>query len=441
MNFTLPQKIIIGVVAAVILFFVAGYLGLIPGFLKDQTPNPPQIDLEVWGIESRDVFNNSVNAYRNFRTNVDVNYKQINPAEYESELINAFAAGKGPDVFEIHNTWLPKHYDKMSPVTDAQFTLASLREKFPTVVEQDFAPNKVIFALPLYIDTLAFYYNYDIFDSAGIAKPPVTWEEFQNLIPKLRRLDKSGNFTRYPAAIGGSFTSMDTASDLLSLFMLQNGTTMTDYNFTRAAFADRYYISEENQFPGFNALNFYTKFANKKGIYYSWDGKANALESFSQGKTVMMFDYYGRKKVVESMNPYLKFRVGPMMQLKKDDIDVNYPSYLGLGVSKESKIPEWAWDFSIYITTDEGSSNQYLEAANHPPALRSLINNYLADPELGFLAKQALSARSWPQIDNNFINQVFSDMIDNVNQGKLDTATAIEQAASQVTDLMEKRAQ
>jgi ABC-type glycerol-3-phosphate transport system substrate-binding protein len=44
--------------------------------------------------------------------------------------------------------------------------------------------------MPLYVDTLVTLYNKNMFDAAGIAQVPRTWQEFEALIPQLRITDQ-----------------------------------------------------------------------------------------------------------------------------------------------------------------------------------------------------------------------------------------------------------
>ena len=72
--------------------------------------------------------------------------------------------------------------------------------------------------------------------------------------------------------------------------------------------------------------------------------------------------------------------------------------------------------------------------------MRGLISEYAAGkPDLAIFANQALTARSWPEVDNAAIDSIFSGMIANVLANRLPTARALSEAASQVTDLMQKR--
>jgi len=171
MQLTRSQLIIAGSALFIILFIIGVATGLIPGLRRIQE-RAPEVTLTVWSVDSRVLFNDNLLGYTALRPNVRVNFEEINPATYEQDLINALAAGRGPDIVMFHNSWLPKHYNKLVPAKDEQLTLTSLRETFPEVVEQNFAPDGQIFALPLYIDTLALLYNRDAFDRTGIALPP-----------------------------------------------------------------------------------------------------------------------------------------------------------------------------------------------------------------------------------------------------------------------------
>ena len=54
-------------------------------------------------------------------------------------------------------------------------------------------------------------------------------------------------------------------------------------------------------------------------------------------------------------------------------------------------------------------------------------------------AKQALTARSWPQVDNVFVEQAFSQMIQDVLSGQLTVREALEKAQSAITARMQGR--
>ncbi|MEE8131629.1 MAG: extracellular solute-binding protein [Candidatus Paceibacterota bacterium] len=385
-----------------------------------------QIELTFWGIEDYKNFQSSLESYMQFRPEVRINYRQINANSYENNLINALAAGRGPDILMLHNTWLPKHFDKIVAANESQIPLANFRQMFPTVAEQDLTSNGIIYSLPLYIDTLAFLYNKDAFDAKAVALPPTQWYEFQNLIPRLRTKNQANQIAHAAAAIGGSEKSISKATDLLSLLMLQFDTQMINQQYSQADFGDR----------GLEALNFYVQFANPAGPFYTWnDNFQYSIDAFSQGTVDMIFNYAEAIPQIKAKNPFLNLGTALMLQFNLSQ-PINYANYWGLAVSNKSQSPAWAWDFILFLTTNSESSLEYLESSGHPPALRTLVNQYLNDPDLGVFAQQALTARSWYQPDSTAVKQIFSDMIESILNGRLVSNKALEQAENEISSLM-----
>ena len=324
------------------------------------------------------------------------------------------------------------HRDLLPVVAPAleQPALRFRRHIFAAVVEQDFAPDGTIFALPLYIDTLALFYNQDVFDNKSISLPPTTWKDFENIVPRLRVLDKLGRIEKPAAAIGGTNKSINRATDLLNLVMLQSGTKMVADDFSQAAF---------NSDEGRESLNFYTKFANPTNPLHTWnDSLAYSLDSFAAGETAMMFNYSHQIAFLKEKNPFLNFRVAPMLQPEKRTQDVNFSNYWGIAASSKTPYRFAAQDFILFMTTDPAVSRGYLQLTGKPPALRGLINEYLNNQELGVFAKQALTARSWPQIDNVAVENILNGMVEDVISGRTPAEKALLEAQNEVSQLMRR---
>ncbi|MDP3956664.1 MAG: extracellular solute-binding protein, partial [bacterium] len=257
---TRSRIIMLGAAALVVILLVALFTGVIPGLRPRQGTLPP-VKLTVWGVfDSQQVFTDLVNLYRETRSNVDISYRQFDPNTYEADLINALAAGTGPDIFMFQNTWLPKHIDKITAVSSTTLPYVTFRDAFPQVVSEQFAPNQIIYASPLYLDTLALFYNKDMFDKNSIALPPRTWMEFTADVNRLKEVNPTtGEILRAGAAIGGSNQSINRGTDILNLLMLQAGTQMVDSNFLNATLTQ---TAGNGVQAGLNSLNYYTSFAN-----------------------------------------------------------------------------------------------------------------------------------------------------------------------------------
>lgn len=393
---------------------------------------PSAKPLQVWGVFDEEApFQEFLN-----KGGAVTAYQKFDAATYESELINALAAGQGPDIFMFHGSWLPKHLDKIIPLSASALPLEKFRGLFPRVVEQDFAPDGVIYALPLYLDTLALFYNKDIFEQEGIALPPKNWTEFQNAVRQTRKIEAATNkIIRAGAAIGGSNKSINRGSDILSNLMLQTGTKMTNDDFSGAIFA-----ADESGVAGLKALNFYIQFSNPASPYYTWNESfLNSLDAFSQSSAAMMLNYAYQIPLLKERNPFLNFGVAPLPQSTQSAKDVNFANYWGLAVSGKSANPGAAWGAILSLTTNPAVNRQYAEAFIKPPALLELIQENISNPQFGVFSRQALNARSWPQIDNVKVEEIFSGMIENILSGRLSAEDALTSAQDRVTELMRRR--
>lgn len=427
MKFTEKQiLIILGGAAFLIILIVIVFFNL------RSSSNTQPVKLTVWGIEDGAPFAKIAESYKKLHSNVDIAYAKIDENNYENTLVEALAAGRGPDIFIMENRALPRSKDRLTPVAPAQFGLLRLRSLFPTVVEQDFVSGGQIYALPLYIDTMAMLCNKDIFDQAGVVFPPKTWNEFQGLISQLRKIGSNGQIERAAAAIGGSGDTVDSGADLIHLLMLQNGAQMVSPDFNYATFNTG---GIENW--GLNAFNFYLQFANVGSPYYTWnDGQPNSIDSFAAGNTAIIFDYHSVLNSIKKKSPFLNVCAAPMPQPESNSPARSYARYNGLAVSQQSRSAGWAWDFVIYLTTSPNNEKIYLEAADMPPALLSMIQEKLNDPNMSVFARQALTARSWYQVDDLKIRDIFDQAIKNVLIGRASSRDALSQSQDQISQLM-----
>ncbi|PIT93376.1 MAG: hypothetical protein COU06_00185 [Candidatus Harrisonbacteria bacterium CG10_big_fil_rev_8_21_14_0_10_38_8] len=387
-------------------------------------------NLEVWGVfDSEKAINDSLIAdFVKANPDVAIIYKQKNPLTYEEELVNALASGTGPDIFMVKNTWIPKHGNKLIPLGFDNLPIERVRSLFPKVVESDFVRGDGTYALPLYIDTLTMFYNQDLFDKAGIAEPPATWEELTADLRKLTLFNQRGGIVTAGVAIGGSEKNINKAVDLLYLIMLQNKTPMITGN--RADFA---------RGGGEEAVNFYTQFTRSNSSFYTWDPTLHySIDSFAQGDVGIIFNYGYQLFNIRQKNPFLRIGISPMIQ--KDYLKpVNYADYWGLGVSRSSSNPSVSWQFILESTTNQDVSTKYLNAAQRLPALRSVISAIPEDTEIGIFTRQALTAVSWPQVDPTENDLIFSDMIDNIVNGRATVKQALNQAETQINSLIIRR--
>ncbi len=432
---TRGQIIMVSAVVVIVLLLASVFFGILPG---SRSTKPPQATLEFWGLfDSSSVWQPVFDAYRKNNSNVYFNYTQMNPDTYEQDLIEALASGKTPDIIMFRSSWLPKHGNKVSPLPETLMTLRNFQETFPDVATVDFVSQNKIYALPVWTDVLAMFYNKDLFNTANVATPPKTWDDFIKTIQKLSDKDKFGNLTKSGAAIGTA-NNVNNAADILSLLMLQAGAKMISNDGKETAFDKSTTVGSSTYKPGESALRFYTDFANPKSSAYTWNDKLpNSFDAFTSGQTAIIFDYAVNISRIKQKAPNLRLGIALTPQLADATKTVNYADFWGYSVPLVSQNKDAAWNFLVFLTTKD--MNKYFSnIVSRPGSRRDVIGEGQADPNIGVFSEEMLAATNWYRVDPPAIDNIFKDMINSVVLGNAKPADAIFDAAAKVTSLMRK---
>ena len=456
---------------------------------KKQVPNY-EARLEIWGLfDDSDTMAKAISEYKKRNPLVKgIEYKKMTVDSYENDLRDALAAGKGPDIFLIHDTWMTKHQDKMAPAPDQVVNAKMMQDLFVDVVSQDFVKESKVYAVPLSVDSLALYFNKDLLNQAGLSAPPRTWAEFDEAVTRLTKIDSFGNIVQSGTAMGASSDAsagdgkINRATDILTAIMMQAGTQMYDPKTNLATFAEftSASLSGNNPIsPGQAALAYYTKFSNRSNKEYSWNSMMhNSVDSFIEGQTAMTLNYSWLIPKIQSKAPKMNLGISALPQnIDKSGkgVNLNFANYWGYAVSKnktaqtdstsgnsgktpatnDQRIAE-AWSFIRYLTmppvasldlpkpaatkesADYDPAAEYAITQKKPAARRDLVGTQRNDLTLAPFAEGNIIAKSWPQPDNLGVEKIFNDMVDEVALKNADPNKAIENAQKSVNLLIKR---
>lgn len=272
-----------------------------------QPAKPSSSTITVWdSFDSEEDFTDIFSQFLAENKDLTIKFVKKDPAKFEEDSINAFAAGSGPDVWIIPNNWLAKHHDKIVTLTEKKLDPKGKKnnaEIFQTTyldaVNEDCVISDQVYCLPLFMDSLALFYNSELFSTklSDYARahqsldittvrqlfnnPPKTWEDLTNVIKYYGQ-----------GAIGlGGARNITRASDILTTLMLQEGAQMTTDDKTAALFQTPANKFSDLAYPGTKALSFYTSFANKNDSHYTWDESQKDYDAFTSGKIAMYLDW------------------------------------------------------------------------------------------------------------------------------------------------------
>ena len=439
------KKLFLFIFIALVVILVMAGLGCkktTPTPTPGPTPGPtpqPSANLSFWGLwDDSSVFQPLIDEYRKINPNVTVTYKKWEYSEYEDMVTESLAAGRGPDIWMIHNTWLEKHKEKLSPMPDSLKVLPDFEKNFVDVVADDFVDKSEIYGVALSVDTLALYWNEDLLKSAHYTSPPQNWEEFKEYTEKLTKFDEMGNIIQSGAALGCA-RNVNRTADILGLLMLQNGTQMINEERTQATFNQEVTEQTGEGFnPGKEALIFYTDFANPKKKVYTWNPTlSHSIDAFIDEKVALMFSYSYHRPTIEARAPKLNYSIAPVPQIEGTPKEVNFANYWGIVVSNQSQAKEVAWDFLKFLSSKDMVA-KYCEATGRPASRYDVIEEQQQDPKLSVFANQTLTAKSWFRGKNlSQTEGIIIDMIEKVVLGEQKAEEAIDWAAAQVTTLLQ----
>lgn len=433
MNLSRNQVIIVGIVLAVVLFFVLGFMGIIPGIVTNNgstDPNFPTtpIKLTIWGIgDSSTSFDAAIAGFKATYKNVDITYTKFDsPDTYLKSLLNALAERKGPDIFMVNSSWIYEHWGKMYPAPATIITPQMMTQLYPDVVSKDFTLSGNIYALPLYLDSLALIYNKDIFNDKAIIDPPQTWDDVLADVLKTRQLDENKKIQLAGISLGTSKNIRD-VSDILLALSIQSGAPINPQGGVGVQFDANVQ----------NSLAFYLQFSDPINTYYTWnEGFGDNLSEFASGDLAMLLGYYKDYQEIKNKNAFVNMGVAQLPQLK--DVSAyqkaNVSDYWGLTVSGQEQYPYVAWTFIKYLTTDPTTSDQYLTAAGHLPALKSLIQKGLGGDNDPFL-RGLLISKTWQKFDYADTQNIIENMISEILSGKVTQTQGLRSAEQEINAL------
>lgn len=433
-----------------------------------------KVELKFWNLfDDSSVFKGQIQAYESKHPNIKIVYRKFsNTEEYEQLLVNEIAQGEGPDIFAIQNTWVDKHLKKIAPFpvgkTSVPMNAQMFDDTFFHVATQDLVRNNAIYAIPLFIDTLALYYNKQIFrdNIPNTDKPSETWEEIKNQTTQITKENNSLERFAITGIAMGRSDNISRARDIFEALLPEFGVSLFSDTDKRAVFAAQQGVIEAASkpfFPFTEALSLFSSFGNPAFKNYSWNkditslaADAKELNPFLRGKVGMIFGYSYLYQDLLNMRKQLK-TTGETVINEEDIGTVEFPqllsfaesgkrsalaNYFPLTVSRNSKNPGYAWDFIQYLSSKE-SLMDYHEKTHKPSSRKDLVDDQMLEPLYGVFARQASYAQSPlanAPIDAEFIGKVFEKAMDEASQNKKTLEDITNQSQESVNCQIEKKA-
>lgn len=420
------QKTLFTVIGIIVVLF----LGAIVFFGKGSLGPKQRVELTMWGVndsgETIQELAKDFAAYHktlegNKRSDIRINYVQIPADQYESILVNALAEDRGPDIFYIHNTWLPKHVGKLAPLPQGFMTPDQFQTTFVPVASQDLILNGFIYAFPLYIDTLALYYNADMYQDAQTARayPAATWQGLLADASALALSSSNGQLLQGGIAAGTAET-VTYAPDIYSTLLVQYGGSACNTSCDTVTLGDT--VNGVNTAEA--ALSTYVGFATtgtwSDDFVQDSSSLTSDIDAFVQGKVAAIFGYADLYSYLlertSTARKNITIRTAEIPQIEdpaESQTRDAFAQYWAPAVSRKSPSAFTAWQFLSYLSSHD-SAQKYHELTGKPTARQDLIQLHQAEPQTGIFALQSKYAKSLRVYDMASFSIATRAMIDAV---------------------------
>jgi ABC-type glycerol-3-phosphate transport system substrate-binding protein len=425
------------------------------------------ITIQVWNVfDDSSLYEPIFSEFESKYLGLNIEYRKFeNPDEYLNLIINEMAEGEGPDIFFMHNSWVTEHFKKISPADISYIPPQAFKDTFVSVASDDFVLKgedsvEKVYAMPLYIDNLAMFYNKSHFEEKlpSAAKPAKTWEQIKEQVYTLTDEDKSfERFFRSGIAIGRA-DNISRAFDALQLLLLQTKADFYNQTYSSAIFATQQGVTSSGQafFPAKEALQLYTSFAMSGNKEYSWNryiANPNSVEKeiipFSNGKVSMILGYsYLYTDLINQLD--LQAKKG-IKTISKGDIGISaipqifneesgetkvtLESYFAPTVSRTSENAQIAWELISFMAKKE-NQEYYNEQTHRPSSRRDLVEEEKADSIYGVFASQLGYAKSLKMADSKKYQEIFLNAINAVLDNKMKAVDAMKVAQDEINKIL-----
>jgi ABC-type glycerol-3-phosphate transport system substrate-binding protein len=406
---------------------------------------------------------------------------------YYKNFLQDQARGTGPDIFTLKNDDLPAYKEFCTPINNVRDEkgsfvpdpklLADYKEKFVNLVAKDTIDRNQIYAITSYVENLQLYYNENLLKQAGIVVPPTSWADLDRQLSLLNKKEIGGlQFSRNAISMGTGIIAkpingqaekfnVNRFQDILPMLIFQNGGQMYDKNTKKVLFGQArdqkdvkinqattkdFDEATKNENPSFQALNFYTSFANDKSSRYSWAYNSSLnIDAFTQGRLAYMINYSYFQNTIKEKNSNLQYSVAKLPQLDQNNKRTYGFFFMDCASSKLKEKADTARDpisirkyqvakdFLYYLSTPK-IQEKFAVATGLPSAHKDVVSKQQINSNRinRIFAEGAIYADNYYKPDVKRAEKIWGDMMYRIQFENMSLEKSLTIAIKEYTDIV-----
>ena len=295
-----------------------------------------------------------------------------------SKVLTAAAGNDGPDIVAMSAGRIPQYADQglFQPLDDyyenTDFESDALAEAAVNASMFD-GEN---YGVPVNIATMLMYYNKDLFTAAGLdpEKPPTTWDEFAEMVPKLT-VDENGDGKPEQYAI--ALADHETVPMFQPFLWNAGGGLVSEDGKT----------SELGSKESLEALNFWVDLVREKKASPIGLAGADADKLFTTGKAAI--EIVGPWMTTGFEEAGLNFGLAPAFAGPADSVTLADVVSMSVPTKADETTKQAAYEFFAYWNSEEGQKT-WAEGSGFPPTRSDVAAQVTSNPYPAIFGDSAL---------------------------------------------------
>lgn len=389
----------------------------------------------IWGSVPQEVMDNLFTAVRGERDDFNsVKYDEIPADQLVPELVQAIAAGRGPDLVVFPASSYVKDGEKLLSIPYNTLSRRDFQDSYVEAGEVFLAEDGVK-GLPFTIDPLVLYWNRTLFSNAGVARPPKYWDDLAQVAPQLTQKAPNGSLTVSAVALG-SWDNVAHAKGILVTLITELGMPVVTQDVDGRYESTLAQTTDTGVSPADSALRYYTDFADPVKPVYSWNrSQKSSRDAFLAGTLALYVGFASELLPLREANPNLNFDIAPLPVTRGGGEGV-YAEVQALSVPRGAKNVAGATTVALVLSAANMSA-LVSEATHLPSPRRDVELAPASDAYLSVFRSAALKSFTFLDPDPTASNQIFGRMIDAVSSGRLRLSEAVRAADEELGVLLD----
>lgn len=303
-----------------------------------------ELTMAVWDSDQQPVMEKMAEAYTKANPNVTVKTQLTTWTEYWTKLEAGATSGSAADIITMNVLHVEEYAEAgiLMDLTEAEKKSdLKVHDNFPAPLVDGYTVDGKLYGIPKDFDTNAVFYNKEIFDKAGVEYPQDGWtfEEFKATAEKIKAANLPGVYA-CPVNRNSGQTTFDAT-------IFANG---------------GYILNEDNTATGWDDPK--TIGGIQPWLDFVTEGLSPTLEQMTNTDPDSMFQggqaamYLSGNYMIPSYNKTLEGKYGIVSRPTFNGKNTDIINGLAFSVSANTKHPEEATDFALWLGSEEAQKIQ-----------------------------------------------------------------------------------